>query len=1273
MKKILLIFCTALLGICLSMSVSAQGCGDVFTDSGGTAGGYTSGELTTTTICPTNPGDVVTVTFTYVDIEASTGGGTNGAGCWDFLEVYQGNSTAGTLVGAFCGEGSGDGTIPSDPASELAVGDFFTSTDATGCLTFVFDSDGSVDETGWEADITCAPPSSVPVCGGSFFDTGGATGNYGNSETEVTTICPTNPGDVVTVTFTAFETENTFDDLFIYDGNSTAAAPLAGNPFTGTTSPGTVTSTDASGCLTFEFISDGSVTEAGWEANVTCAPAPPPPLTCGDVFTDTGGTAGGYAANEVETTTICPTNPGDVVNVTFTYVDIETSTGGGSNGTGCWDFLEVYEGNSTAAPLIGSFCGEGSGDGGTPSDFNSNLAVGTTFVSNDASGCLTFVFDSDGSVQETGWEADITCTPPLGAECGGTFTDTGGTGGDYAANETETTTICPDVPGDLVSVTFTYVDIETSTGGGSNGTGCWDFLEVYDGNSTGSTLIGSFCGEGDGDGGTPSDPNSELAAGDVFTSTDASGCLTFVFVSDGSVQETGWNADVDCIPAPIPNDDCTGAEPLTCGVPISGNTALATDSAPPVCGVGPDGAGLWYSFVGNGFDATVSLCGSSYDTQLNIYDGDCATGLNCIVNNDDDFDACGGTQSQAEILPTTAGTTYFVYVDGWNGATGDFDIELTCATCSSPTAVAVPACDPADPDNFFLDVTTTFGSGTSYDIIDADTGTTLATETVDGGVTTIGPFPNGQTINLLIEDAADASCSFELAAAGNCAPNQDCTTAAPIECGDTVAASTAGAATSSPGFCGTGNGTGGGLWYTLVGNGDNVTLDLCNSTYDTRINVYEGDCAAPVCVAGNDDFCGFQSTVTFAALPGITYYFYVNGWAANEGDFEMAVTCVCIDADNDGTCLIDDCDDNDPTLGAELSLCDDGDPATTLDYVQGCVCVGTTPGPDCNDVAAFNYDPAATGSADCVYGGCTDVDAPNYNPNATFDDGSCAPDADCLLDGAIEQTNQDNGVIFPVWYDTYSITITGATLPLTYEWDNEGYATISNNSDGTFSVNAADNATFSLTITDANGCVWTSEEDTNGSTNNSGTGTGGTTNTSIDVILQDISGTSGVNGNDGSITVGIQGGTGPYTYEWTGPNGFTSTDEDLTGLDAGYYTLTVTDADGQTSTTTYWVPLDRTGGRLKDGSIASVELKAYPNPAMEQTTIEFALTQSEVVSLGVFDLSGKQVAHVFKGFVQAGVVKSVAVDASDLAAGVYVCRLESDTGISDVYKLVITK
>jgi len=105
-----------------------------------------------------------------------------------------------------------------------------------------------------------------------FFDSGGPNNNYLNSENKLTTIYPAHEGEKVSVTFTSFELEDQIDRLTIYNGPNNTY-PYIGEEygFTGTNNPGTITSTDASGALTFRFYSDGVTNYAGWNATVNCA------------------------------------------------------------------------------------------------------------------------------------------------------------------------------------------------------------------------------------------------------------------------------------------------------------------------------------------------------------------------------------------------------------------------------------------------------------------------------------------------------------------------------------------------------------------------------------------------------------------------------------------------------------------------------------------------------------------------------------------------------------------------------------------------------------------------------------------------------------------------------------------------------------------------------------------------------------------------------------------------------------------------------------------
>jgi CUB domain len=109
------------------------------------------------------------------------------------------------------------------------------------------------------------------ACGGVFYDSGGAAGQYGNGQNFTATFCAP-AGQYISFDFTSFNTANAQDFLDIYDGPD-VNAPLIGS-YDGANGPGLVTSS-LGGCLTFVFSSNNSGTAAGWVANISCNVTPP--------------------------------------------------------------------------------------------------------------------------------------------------------------------------------------------------------------------------------------------------------------------------------------------------------------------------------------------------------------------------------------------------------------------------------------------------------------------------------------------------------------------------------------------------------------------------------------------------------------------------------------------------------------------------------------------------------------------------------------------------------------------------------------------------------------------------------------------------------------------------------------------------------------------------------------------------------------------------------------------------------------------------------------
>lgn len=121
--------------------------------------------------------------------------------------------------------------------------------------------------------------------------------------------------------------------------------------------------------------------------------------TCSGMFYDSGGPDNPFSNNEHLIYTICPdrsTDPNNATILTFIGNLIMTSSGA--------DYMNIYDGDDTSAPLIGTWPGQtqpGGPDGVRASDISIN-----------PSGCLTVEFISDAVGPGPGWTAEISCAVP---------------------------------------------------------------------------------------------------------------------------------------------------------------------------------------------------------------------------------------------------------------------------------------------------------------------------------------------------------------------------------------------------------------------------------------------------------------------------------------------------------------------------------------------------------------------------------------------------------------------------------------------------------------------------------------------------------------------------------------------------------------------------------------------------------------------------------------------------------------------------------------------
>lgn len=155
--------------------------------------------------------------------------------------------------------------------------------------------------------------------------------------------------------------------------------------------------------------------------------------------------------------------------------------------------------------------------------------------------------------------------------------------------------------------------------------------------------------------------------------------------------------------------------------------------------------------------------------------------------------------------------------------------------------------------------------------------------------------------------------------------------------------------------------------------------------------------------------------------------------------------------------------------------------------------------------------------------------------------------------------------------------------------------------------------------------------------------------------------TNDTGAGDGALDIDVAGGNGGNMFAWSGPDAFTSADEDLTGIVAGEYTVTITDMNGCSVEATFGVPV----GIDELGFLSS--LSVSPNPSNGSFQLAWAGAQGQDLEVSIFDGQGRMVSsHVFVN--QMG-SNRVAMDLTGVANGVYQLQVRAGLMINQLQLL----
>ncbi len=673
---------------------------------------------------------------------------------------------------------------------------------------------------------------------------------------------------------------------------------------------------------------------------------------------------------------------------------------------------------------------------------------------------------------------------------------------------------------------------------------------------------------------------------DLFNLTVNTTYYVRVYTTTATVgSNANFNICVGTPPPPPLNDECSGAVSLTvnsnllCGVVTAGTTVSASTNLftpAPSCGVaGAEDDDVWFKFQATGTTHRISLLnvtGGTTAMVMTVYSGTCSALTEIACNTTSLMQVSGLIPNNIYYVRVFTNTSTFNVNSNFNicvgtpppppannectGAiTATVNPDYLCgivtsgntASATPSTTAPTPSCSAAgiDDDIWFKFTATNVTHRIS--LLNISGGNAMASVVYSGtcaaltqiNCSTINLYnvtglTIGQTYYVRVYTTANSpivESTFNLCIGTPPPPpaNDNCTGAIPLTvnanqlCGVTTAGSTEGATQSSSlptPTCSVLNGWNDDVWYSFVATGNNHTVSLLNVT-GTSVNmvtsVYQGTCGALTqiqCTNTN------PNVITMANLTaGTTYYVRVHTAEAGAVNANFSI---CVGTPGPGA----NCGSGNPFCSTSGVTYPSVTNQPSLGGGTGTIygCLGSTPNPTwfAFQVATagnlvFNVSQTATG------GGGIDVDYAAWGPFTSQADG-------CTQLSTVAPPIQ------PISCSYSTAAVETITIPnvLVGQW-------------------------YIVLITNFNGSAGTI-------TFNTTTGNTGATNCAI--VCSTTASNNGPVCAGGTFNLTSTALTGS-TYSWTGPNGFTSTLANPTGVvapaTAGSYVYTLTTQIGSTA------------------------------------------------------------------------------------------------------------